>query len=78
MTKVYASDMIEKSRFIQLGSVGLEKRRRLEEIARSMKVKVPDGGWNSQDWIMSVLRTAVQERVLDVDLEAVRRLALQP
>lgn len=78
MTKAYTSDVIAKSRFIPLGAVPLDKRKRLEDIARSMRVRVPDGSWNSQDWVMSVLRAAVQERILDVDLEVIRRMALQP
>ncbi len=80
MTKVYTLDIIQKSKFIQLGHLGLEGRKRLEEIARNTKVRVPDGHWTIQDWVMEVLRAAVRERVfgLDLDLEAVRRLALQP
>lgn len=81
LTKVFPTSTIHNQfKFVSLGNLGLEGRKNLEEIAKRVKVKVPDreGKWGSQEWVMEVLREAVRERLMDVDLEGVRKLALQP
>ena len=78
MTKAVTPDDLTRSRLIHLGDVDLTGRKRLEEIASATPVVVPDGVWNCQDWIMSVLQTAVEEAVLpsDLDIEQVKATAL--
>ena len=43
-----------------IGTLNLFQRRRLEEIGAQEPVRVPDGTWNCQDWVISVLRKAEQ------------------
>jgi hypothetical protein len=57
MTKNIEAD---SAQFISLCYMSLEKRKRLEAIASQEPVAVPDGKWNCQDWIVSVLEKASQ------------------
>ncbi|KDQ10956.1 hypothetical protein BOTBODRAFT_468965 [Botryobasidium botryosum FD-172 SS1] len=43
-----------------IGALNLSQRRELERIAEQEPVRVPNGEWNCQDWIISVLQKAVQ------------------
>lgn len=59
-----------------LGELELEQRKVLEELAEQEKVRVPDGSWNCQDWIKSLLAAAVERRVLEANkVEEVLRCA---
>jgi hypothetical protein len=44
-----------------LGTLTLEQRKRLEELSWKVKVYVPNGEWNCQDWIKDLLESAVLE-----------------
>ncbi|KAL1746300.1 hypothetical protein HDZ31DRAFT_34531 [Schizophyllum fasciatum] len=50
-----------------LGELTLAQRRKLECIAGVEPVMPPDGEWNCQDWVMSVLRKATHVGVMDVE-----------
>ncbi|KAF8950808.1 hypothetical protein BDZ97DRAFT_2023145 [Flammula alnicola] len=49
---------IPMSRNFRLGMMTFDQRRRLEEIANTTEVLEPNGQWNCQDWILTVLETA--------------------
>lgn len=56
---------VERSHRIIIKRMTKEERVRLQEIADSTRVRVPNGRWNCQDWIKTVLMTAVQEALID-------------
>ncbi|CAL1713572.1 unnamed protein product [Somion occarium] len=78
MTKAVTPDDLTRSRLIPLGDIPLAGRQRLEEIASATPIRVPDGAWNNQDWVLTVLETALDEGVLpaDFDLEEIKVCAL--
>ncbi|KAI0076760.1 hypothetical protein K474DRAFT_1662634 [Panus rudis PR-1116 ss-1] len=76
MTKSVTDDDLNRSRLIPLGDIGLAGRKRLEEIASTMPIHVPDGDWNNQHWIIAVLELAVQEGILNINVDKVRAQAL--
>lgn len=55
----------ELNRLVRVPLAILEKdsRLRLEAIANTTQVRVPDGRWNCQDWCIEVLNQAVQARI---------------
>ena len=63
-----------------LGSLGLEQRRILEEIGLQEVVEPPNGEWNCQSWIRSILKKAINARLFSeeavdsaVEILSVRR-----
>ncbi|KAF8074810.1 hypothetical protein FPV67DRAFT_599354 [Lyophyllum atratum] len=44
---------------VTVTTMSLEDRRRLENIASATPVRKPDGGWNCQDWLITVLEASV-------------------
>ncbi|KAG6908437.1 hypothetical protein DXG01_004662 [Tephrocybe rancida] len=46
---------------VTLTTLSLAERRRLEAIAGATPVRKPDGAWNSQDWLVTVIETSVQQ-----------------
>lgn len=48
-----------------LGTLTLAQRRALERLAAAERVREPDGRWNCQDWVRSVLRRAVRAGLLE-------------
>ncbi|KAF9558525.1 hypothetical protein CPC08DRAFT_557196 [Agrocybe pediades] len=52
------------TRDIFIKRMTLAERKRLEEIGNTTPVRVPDGDWNCQNWVYSVLRTAEKEDLL--------------
>lgn len=55
----------ERSHRIIVRSMTKDERVRLEEIANATRVRVPNGRWNCQDWIKTVLMSAVKEGLID-------------
>ncbi len=55
----------ELKRLVRVPLAVLDKdtRLRLEAIANTTQVRVPDGRWNCQDWCIEVLHQAVQARI---------------
>lgn len=49
---------------VPLARLSLHERRALEEIARAETVEEPNGEWNCQSWIRSVLKKAVDAGLL--------------
>lgn len=63
---------------IPIATMSLEQRKALEEIASSTEVYQPNGVWNCQDWVMEVLRKAVERGLLDAQqVEKVLTTALK-
>ncbi|KAL4257884.1 hypothetical protein AB1N83_009929 [Pleurotus pulmonarius] len=48
---------------VPLAILDKDTRLRLEAIANTTQVRVPDGRWNCQDWCIEVLNQAVQARI---------------
>ncbi|KAF4596600.1 hypothetical protein EYR38_007987 [Pleurotus pulmonarius] len=48
---------------VPLATLDKDTRLRLEAIANTTQVRVPDGRWNCQDWCIEVLNQAVQARI---------------
>lgn len=48
-----------------LGTLTLAQRRALERLAAAERVREPDGRWNCQDWVRSVLGRAVRAGLLE-------------
>jgi len=76
ITKTLDNVTIQRSRFIPLGNISLQGRIRLEEIAKLTPVRIADEGWNDHNWIIAVLQAAVRDRVLQINLDAVKASAL--
>lgn len=49
---------------VPLARLSLQERRALEEIARAETVEEPNGEWNCQSWVRSVLKKAVDAGLL--------------
>jgi len=45
--------------------MSLGQRKALEKIALSTEVYEPNGAWNCQDWVIEVLRKAVEAGLLE-------------
>lgn len=58
LTKSASTATVTKTIGIPLKSMTLEERQKLEEIAVNTPVLIPDGEWNCQNWLMTVLETA--------------------
>lgn len=65
MTKSQDAGTIARSLFVPLGTLGLSQRKTLERIAETEPVREPDGLWNCQDWLKSVLWRAVSEGLFE-------------
>lgn len=50
---------------VPLARLSLHERRALEEIARAETVEEPNGEWNCQSWVRSVLKKAVDAGLLN-------------
>ena len=64
-----------------LGDLTLAQRRKLEGIAAVEPVLAPDGEWNCQDWVVSVIRKAAHAGIMDngiVDDAIEEALAVPP
>ncbi|KAK7060279.1 hypothetical protein VNI00_001044 [Paramarasmius palmivorus] len=57
-------DMTRDSEWFRVAEMTLAQRKALEEIAKAEEVMEPDGEWNCQDWVVSVLEKAVQGELL--------------
>ncbi|KAG6843119.1 hypothetical protein H0H87_007675 [Tephrocybe sp. NHM501043] len=55
-----AADRERHSKSVTLTVMSLAERRRLEAIAAATPVRKPDGAWNSQDWLVTVIEACVQ------------------
>ncbi|KAL1683820.1 hypothetical protein EV122DRAFT_257500 [Schizophyllum commune] len=53
-----------------LGRLSLPQRKHLERIAAWEPVRVPDGIWNCQHWLKSVLKKAVEAGLLEAETVA--------
>ncbi len=49
---------------IPMAKLSLEKRQQLGQIAAKTPVRIPDGTWNCQDWLITVLKTAESQNIL--------------
>ncbi|GLB41968.1 hypothetical protein LshimejAT787_1005680 [Lyophyllum shimeji] len=49
---------------VTVTTMSLEQRRQLESIASATPVRKPDGAWNSQDWLRTVLEASVQQGLI--------------
>lgn len=49
---------------VTVTTMSLEERRRLESIASTTPVRKPDGAWNCQDWLITVLEASVQQGLI--------------
>ncbi|KAG5636918.1 hypothetical protein H0H81_006385 [Sphagnurus paluster] len=65
----------ERTRSVVIQTLGYQQRLWLERVAAAEPVVPPNGMWNGQDWIVSVLVKAVREGV--VDREKVRLVLAQ-
>jgi hypothetical protein len=50
---------------VPIATMSLGQRKALEMIALSTEVYEPNGAWNCQDWVIEVLRKAVEARLLE-------------
>jgi hypothetical protein len=48
---------------IPIATISLLNRKALEEIASSTEVYEPNGAWNCQDWVVEVLRKAIEKGI---------------
>jgi hypothetical protein len=61
LTKLTSPMTVARAVDIPLKKMDLEQRRRLEKISERTEVVKPNGKWNCQDWIVSVLESAEAE-----------------
>lgn len=59
-TKSMSRETCDSSLWMKIGRLSLEQRQVLESIATNEPVEVPNGVWNCQHWIKSVLQKAIQ------------------
>lgn len=60
MTKSQDAFTLAHTLAAPLGTLTLAERRALERLAAGERVREPDGRWNCQDWVKSVLARAVR------------------
>lgn len=60
MTKSQDASALAHTLAAPLGTLTLAERRALEWLAAGERVREPDGRWNCQDWVKSVLARAVR------------------
>lgn len=60
MTKSQDASALAHTLAAPLGTLTLAERRALERLAAGERVREPDGRWNCQDWVKSVLARAVR------------------
>lgn len=70
-TKVIEAQTQSRNKAFPLGFATLKQRKLLEQIASETDVMLPDGDWNCQNWVKSVLATASARGIFDA--EVVRR-----
>lgn len=56
--------MSEDSVKIPVTTLSLSERKELEKIAENTGVYAPNGSWNCQDWVCTVLEAAVRHGLL--------------
>ncbi|KAK0432894.1 hypothetical protein EV421DRAFT_1455507 [Armillaria borealis] len=54
----------KEEHIIPMAKLSLEKREQLGRIAAKTPVRIPDGTWNCQDWLITVLETAESQNIL--------------
>jgi hypothetical protein len=59
--------IVDGSERIVIKAMGKKERIELEAIANATQVRVPDGHWNCQDWVKTVLTTAVDRGLLSME-----------
>jgi len=67
ITKSASSDTAQSSRELFLKKMTLEQRKKLEGIGNETPVLVPNGAWNCQDWIITVLEAAEAQNLVTND-----------
>ncbi|KAI0309866.1 hypothetical protein OF83DRAFT_1178848 [Amylostereum chailletii] len=58
---------INAMRHVPLKTMTLEERRAMEAIAQGMEVYAPNGVWNCQNWVKTVLGEAVEKGLLSAE-----------
>jgi hypothetical protein len=58
LTKSASTATVTKTIGIHVKTMTLDERQKLEEIAGNTQVLRPDGEWNCQNWLITVLETA--------------------
>lgn len=59
--------VVDGSEHIVIKAMSKSQRIELEAIANATQVRVPDGHWNCQDWVKTVLETAVEWGLLSTE-----------
>jgi hypothetical protein len=65
ITQTY--DFSRDCRLVPVASMGRGKRAALERIASSVGVMRPNGWWNGQNWVVEVLKMAVEQDLISPD-----------
>lgn len=64
-TKTVTPSTDNHSLWVKIGSLNFLQRQQLEAIASNETVQEPNGIWNCQTWVKSVLQKAIQAGLLD-------------
>ncbi|KAJ8503282.1 hypothetical protein ONZ45_g10999 [Pleurotus djamor] len=67
ITMAVGKATLEEGVSILISRIDFEDRKTIEEIAKSTPVRKPDGDWNCQDWLETVLMEAVRRGLLPYD-----------
>ncbi|KII89923.1 hypothetical protein PLICRDRAFT_107529 [Plicaturopsis crispa FD-325 SS-3] len=70
ITNVPGSETYTLNRVVPIATLTLPQRQQLERLSREATVYKANGDWNCQDWIVDILRSAVDHGLishLDVD-----------
>jgi len=59
-----AHDFARECRLVPVASLGRGKRAALERIANGVGVMRPNGWWNGQNWVVEVLKRAVEHDLI--------------
>ncbi|KAI9451824.1 hypothetical protein BJY52DRAFT_1190733 [Lactarius psammicola] len=61
------SEFPRECRLVPVASMGRGKRAALERIANGVGVMRPNGWWNGQNWVVEVLKRAVEQDLISPD-----------
>jgi len=63
VTNVLCGDEARLTRRFTIACLSLDARQRLERIAGSTRVQIPDGTYCTQHWVVEMLRDAVEHGI---------------